>query len=121
MTAARRLRLSVLQLCRQYDLPEPVAEHAFAAHIGRRFRFDWAWPERLVAVEEDGAVWTGGRHTRGAGFLRDCVKLNLAVELGWRVLRYESGKVDIHQLRRVLDGVGSRLDVAGEHRRACQG
>lgn len=41
-----------------------------------------------MAVEIDGGVWTGGRHVRGAGFVRDCDKLNEAAALGWRVLRF---------------------------------
>ena len=34
-----------------------------------------------------GAVFTGGRHTRGAGWLKDTEKLNAAAVLGWRMLR----------------------------------
>lgn len=102
MTATRRIRLSLADQCRAFDLPEPVAEHAFAASLGRKFRFDWAWPERKIAVEEDGAVWVQGRHTRGSGFLRDCEKTNLAAEMGWRVFRFETGKVDMALLSRVL-------------------
>lgn len=80
-------------LCRGYGLPEPVAEHRFAAHVlspkgrPRAWRFDWAWLEQKVALEVEGAVWIGGRHTRGAGFLKDMEKYNTAVALGWRVLR----------------------------------
>lgn len=51
----------------------------------RRFRFDRAHPPSRVAVELDGGTWTGGRHTRGAGYERDCVKANLASANGWRV------------------------------------
>jgi hypothetical protein len=32
-------------------------------------------------------VWSGGRHTRGKGFIEDCNKYNEAVMLGWRVIR----------------------------------
>lgn len=71
---------------RAHGLPEPAREFVFAKP--RRFRFDFCWPDHKVAVEIDGAIWSGGRHTRGAGFLRDCEKLNLAALSGWVVLRF---------------------------------
>ena len=38
---------------RQYpDIPEPTRELVFAPP--RKWRFDFAWPEHLVAVEIDG-------------------------------------------------------------------
>lgn len=54
---------------------------------GRLFRFDLAWPERLVAAEVDGGVWVKGRHNRGKGMIADSEKYSLAAGLGWRVLR----------------------------------
>lgn len=68
-----------------HGLPSPVAEHRF--DMLRRWRFDLAWPDQKVALEVDGGVWTGGRHTRGRGFINDIEKLNRATVLGWRVLR----------------------------------
>lgn len=72
-------------------LPAPTPQHRFA--LPRRFAFDFAWPDRLVAVELDGGTWSGGRHTRGAGFERDAEKLNLAAILGWTVLRFTAAAV----------------------------
>jgi hypothetical protein len=67
-------------------LPEPEAEFRFSPP--RRWRFDYAWKEPYkVALEVDGAVFTQGRHTRGAGVLKDMEKLNAAAVLGWRVLK----------------------------------
>jgi very-short-patch-repair endonuclease len=83
--------LTVADLCVLAGLPEPVAEHRFAAP--RRWRFDWAWPQYHLALEIDGGVWTRGRHTRGAGFLRDIEKLNAAAIQGWWVLRTTPDKV----------------------------
>lgn len=63
-----------------------VPEYKF--HPTRKWRFDFAWPENKIAMEVEGGVWTGGRHTRGAGFLKDCEKYNAAASLGWRIFRF---------------------------------
>ncbi len=74
----------------QSGLPLPLPEHPFARDWGRRWRFDFAWPDLRLAVEVDGGIWIpgGGRHNRGAGYEADVEKLNVAVILGWRVLRF---------------------------------
>lgn len=66
-----------------------VREYVFDEN-GRKWRFDFADIERKVGVELNGAVFTGGRHTLGAGTLGDYEKLNAAVCQGWRVLQYGS-------------------------------
>lgn len=73
-------------LCRAAGLSLPIPEYRF--DTVRRYRFDYAWPLRMVAVEIDGGVWTQGRHTRGKGFIEDQRKGNLACKLGWFVLHY---------------------------------
>ena len=76
------------QLARQIEgagLPTPDREVTF--HAERRWRFDFAWPAAMVALEVEGATWAGGRHTRGKGFAADCEKYNEAAVLGWTVLR----------------------------------
>jgi very-short-patch-repair endonuclease len=87
----------------------PVREYRFAENRG--WRFDFAWPDSgvKVAVELEGGVWTGGRHTRGAGFIADCEKYNFASEIGWVVLRYTRDDLEkrsvqtIQQIRRVIE------------------
>lgn len=59
----------------------------FYFHPKRRWRFDYACPELKIALEVEGGVWTGGRHTRGLGFLKDMEKYNTATTMGWRILR----------------------------------
>ena len=64
----------------------------------RKFRFDYAIHSQWegmgnLAVEIDGGIWTGGRHTRGLGFQRDMEKLNLAAIEGWSVLRFTPKQV----------------------------
>jgi len=60
----------------------------FRFHNVRRFRFDWADPVNKVAIEINGGVWVGGRHTSGAGFIKDMEKLNLATVMGYKILQY---------------------------------
>jgi len=79
------------RLLRSVGLPAPVREHRF--HPVRRWRFDYAWIDHKVALEVEGGVWTGGRHTRGAGFVADIEKYNAAVVAGWRVVRVVPSKL----------------------------
>lgn len=61
----------------------------FKFHSKRRFRFDYAWPNKQVALEIDGGCWLKkGGHTTGVGKTRDCKKDFLAAELGWRIIRW---------------------------------
>lgn len=69
----------------QTGIPLPLVEHKF--HPTRNFRLDFAWPDIKLAVEVEGGNWTGGRHTRGAGFEADCLKYDEAIRLGWNIYR----------------------------------
>lgn len=74
-----------------HKLPKPVREHRFDKV--RKWRFDFAWPDLMIAAEIEGGTWSGGRHTRGAGFEKDCVKYNSATAQGWSVYRFTSAMV----------------------------
>ena len=75
------------QFFERMGLPLPETEHKFEPL--RKWRFDYAWPDAKIALEVEGGVWSGGRHTRGAGFIGDMAKYNHASVLGWRVLRVQ--------------------------------
>ncbi len=79
-----------LGLIRDAGVPAPVGEVKFAldADDPRKFALDYAWPEAKLGVEVEGGVWSGGSHGRGSGILRDMEKQNIAVVLGWRILRF---------------------------------
>lgn len=74
--------------------PDAVAEFKF--HDVRKWRADFAIPSRRLLIEIDGGIFSGGRHTRGAGFLADCEKLNSAAMLGYRVLRYSPTQLRVY-------------------------
>ncbi len=78
-------QLALMALDERWGFPAPVTEYRFAPP--RRWRFDLAWPALKVAVECEGGGWTGGRHTRGAGFEADLEKYAQAQILGWSVVR----------------------------------
>ena len=54
----------------------------------RDCRFDFAFPEQMVAVEIHGGEWNGGRHVNPQGFINDRKKMNQAVRMGWKVLEF---------------------------------
>ncbi len=55
---------------------------------GRRFRFDWAIMSLQIAIEYEGIFSKKSRHTTISGYTGDIEKYNLALTLGWKVLRY---------------------------------
>ena len=102
--AAERERQQFRHYCMDAGLPEPEPELRFQPE--RQWRFDYGWPGEKVALEVDGGVWSGGRHTRGAGFLEDMAKLSEAAALGWRIIRCTPddlyGAATLDRLRRAL-------------------
>lgn len=91
MTPARRLAFDLPAQLSLAGLPAPVPEYRFAPP--RRWRFDWAYPDRRIALEREGGIWVRGRHTRGRGYEADCRKYNRAAVLGWVVLRFSPGMI----------------------------
>lgn len=64
----------------------------------RDWRFDFAWPDYMIAVEFEGGTFMSqsgqkSRHTTGTGFAADCEKYNAAALLGWTVLRFTKHQV----------------------------
>lgn len=85
------------------NLPNPVREHRFDEV--RRWRFDFAWPDRKLAAECEGGVYVQGRHTRGSGFEKDLEKYNAAAIAGWMVLRFTKAQVKAGIALQLLQGV----------------
>lgn len=94
---------------RAHKLLEPHREYRF--DLTRRWRFDFAWPTQKLAVEVEGGVWSGGRHTTGQGFEADAEKYNAAVLQGWRVLRFTANTIKsgmaVATIAKALDMTGA--------------
>jgi very-short-patch-repair endonuclease len=99
---------------RVLGLPAPIREYRFAAP--RRWRADFAWPEHWLIVECEGAVWTGGRHTRGSGFVADMEKYNAATAMGYRVLRFDQAAINSGEAIRLIEWILKRCHSGFWHR-----
>lgn len=71
--------------CYLAGLPKPVAEYRF--HDTRKWRIDWCFVTEKIAVEVEGGAFIQGRHSRGAGMLKDMEKYNTLACLGYRLIR----------------------------------
>lgn len=101
-----QLEENLLYQIRMCGLPDPYQEVVF--RDTRRWRFDMAWPNQMLAVEVEGGTWVQGRHNRGGGMERDCQKYNAALLLGWRVLRFTGGMVESGE---AIADIGRALEV----------
>jgi len=88
--------------CEQAGFPAPLRE--YAAVPGRRFRWDFAWPDKRVLVEINGGTYAHMGHSTGSGIARDYEKSNLAMLAGWRTFVFD---------RRMVEA-GTALDVTAK-------
>lgn len=85
-----------------FGIPKPVEEYKF--HPTRKWRFDFAWPGKLVAVEIEGGIWIkgfsghGGSHSLPSNIVRDMEKFNAAMLLGWRIFRFQPSELTFKKL-----------------------
>ena len=101
----------------QAGLAMPELEYRF--HPTRKWRFDMAYPDEMLAIEIEGGIYgravrcnncgqqvmkhtkggrmvivrEGGRHNTGKGIEKDAEKYNEAALLGWKVLRFTSDMI----------------------------
>jgi very-short-patch-repair endonuclease len=77
----------------------------------RKYRLDFAWVDRKLAVEVDGAV-----HRIKGRFKADVERHNLLQLLGWKVLRFTPADVEAGKAIDVLIAllVSKRIDLAIE-------
>ena len=83
-------------------LPKPETEYRF--HAPRKWRFDFAWPEDMFAVEIEGGTYSKrkSRHITPTGYRGDLEKYTEANALGWTLFRFDSKHVSSgHALSRI--------------------
>jgi very-short-patch-repair endonuclease len=68
-------------------------EQEYKFHPKRKWRADFHIVGKKILVEVEGGVWSGGRHTRGNGYIGDMEKYNAAVVMGYQVLRFSTEQV----------------------------
>ncbi|WP_119025140.1 DUF559 domain-containing protein [Acinetobacter soli] len=68
-------------------------EQEYKFHPERNWRADFWITGSKILVEVEGGIWSGGRHTRGKGYLGDMEKYNAAAILGFKVLRFDTQQV----------------------------
>ena len=86
-------------------------ETEFRFHEARKFRFDFAHPMTKIAFEIEGGTWSGGRHTRGAGYQKDCEKYNLAALCGWTVFRFTTTMINSGNLKPFVEHLRERSNM----------
>ena len=93
-----KLELTLAFQIRAAGLITPVVE--FKAVPGRRYRWDFAWPEQKLLVEVQGGIWTKGGHSTGKGITRDAEKANLATLAGYRCITVTGDQIKSGQALR---------------------
>lgn len=68
-------------------------EQEYKFHPKRKWRADFLISGKKILVEVEGGIWSGGRHTRGKGYLGDMEKYNEAAMMGFTVLRFSTEQV----------------------------
>ncbi|HAV2830920.1 DUF559 domain-containing protein [Acinetobacter baumannii] len=110
-------RCSAKQVARQPSVGEMVlATHLRACKIGfeqeykfhpeRKWRADFLITGTKILIEVEGGIWSGGRHTRGKGYIGDMEKYNEAAAMGYKVLRFSTEQVKsglaIQQIEKIV-------------------
>ena len=68
-------------------------EQEFQFHKTRKWRADFHIKNTKLLIEVEGGIWSGGRHTRGKGYIGDMEKYNAATMMGYQVLRFSTEQV----------------------------
>ncbi|WP_313659498.1 DUF559 domain-containing protein [Acinetobacter variabilis] len=81
------------KLARELQALKIKFEQEFYFHPERKWRADFHLIDKKILVEVEGGIWSGGRHTRGKGYLGDMEKYNAATMMGFQVIRFSTDQV----------------------------
>lgn len=85
-------------------LPEPTREYRFDSV--KRWRFDFAYLDRKLAIEVEGGTWVPNTgHTSGVGYQGNVRKYNAAVLQGWKLLRFTTDMVTSGEALKTIEAV----------------
>lgn len=94
------------KLARELKTLKIKFEQEFYFHPDRKWRADFHLIDKKILVEIEGGIWSGGRHTRGKGYLGDMEKYNAATMMGFQVIRFSTDQVKsghaIQQLEKMV-------------------
>ena len=94
-------------ISRKWNLLKIKFEQEFYFHPERKWRADFHLIDKKILVEVEGGIWSGGRHTRGKGYLRDLEKYNAATMMGFQVIRFSTDQVKSgHAIQQIEKMVG---------------
>ena len=106
--ATLELQFKVDPIMSRAKYGKPVREYTFD-NSGRKWRFDFAWPSLMFAVEVEGLTHDGGRHQRIQGFENDLEKYQAAMLQGWTVYRVSPKQIGSLQALETIKTMLSRL------------
>ena len=98
------------KLARELKTLKIKFEQEFYFHPDRKWRADFHLIDKKILVEIEGGIWSGGRHTRGKGYLGDMEKYNAATMMGFQVIRFSTDQVEsghaIQQIEKIVGDLG---------------
>ena len=98
------------KLARELKTLKIEFEQEFEFHPKRKWRADFHLVGKKILVEVEGAIWSGGRHTRGKGYIGDMEKYNAATMMGFQVIRFSTDQVKsghaIQQIEKMVGDLG---------------
>ncbi len=80
---------SVLEIAREFGLPEPALQYQLVLPSGRVVRIDLAWPPWMLGAEVDGH----GYHSTRSERAYDAERNNEITLVGWQLLRFTTDQI----------------------------